>query len=62
MAELLAEAEFLEKRQSAKIHEEKLKIEEEYAESKAKVKVLEAIKSEDHKREFNVAGQHIRSD
>ena len=28
MAELLAEAEFLEKRQSAKIHEEKLKIEE----------------------------------
>ena len=62
MAELLAEAEFLEKRQSAKIHEEKLKIEEEYAESKAKVKVLEAIKSEDHKREFNVDGQHIRSD
>ena len=30
MAEFLAEAEFLEKRQSAKIQEEKLKIEEEY--------------------------------
>ena len=29
IAELLAEPEFLEKRQSAKIHEEKLKIEEE---------------------------------
>ena len=31
MAENLAEAEFLEMRQSAKIHEEKLKIEEGYA-------------------------------
>ena len=58
MAELLAEAEFLEKRQSAKIHEGKLKIEEEYAKSKAKVKILEAIESEDHKREFNVDGQY----
>ena len=58
MAELLAEAEFLEKRQSAKIHEEKLKIEEEYAKSKVKVKILEATESEDHKREFNVDGQY----
>ena len=58
MAELLAEAEFLKKRQSAKIQEEKLKIEEEHAKSKAKVKVLEAIESEDHKREFNVDGQY----
>ena len=31
MAELLAEAEFFKKRQSAKIHEKKLNIEEEYA-------------------------------
>ena len=58
MAELLAEEEFLEKRQSAKIHEEKLKIEEEYAKSKAKVKILEGIKSEDYKMEFNVDGQY----
>ena len=36
--------------------EEKLKIEEEYAKSKAKAKILEAIESEDHKREFNVDG------
>ena len=58
MAELLAESEFLEKRQSAKIHEEKLKIEKEYAKSKAKVKILEAIESEDYEREFNVDGQY----
>ena len=57
MAELLAEAEFLEKRQSTKIQEEKLKIDEEYAKSKANVKILEAIESEDHKRDFNVDGQ-----
>ena len=43
-------------RQSVKL--QKLKIEEEYAKSKAKVKILEAIKSEDHKREFNVDGQY----
>ena len=58
MAELLSEAEFLEKRQSPNIHEAKLKIEEEYAKSEAKVKILEAIESEDHKREFNVDGQY----
>ena len=58
MAQLLAEAEFLEKGQSTKIHEEKLKIEEEYAKSKAKVKIFEAIESEDNKREFNVDGQY----
>ena len=58
MAELLAEAGFLKKRQSAKIQEEKLKTEEEYAKSKAKVKILEAFTSEDHKREFNVDGQY----
>ena len=58
MAELLTESEFFEKRQSVKIHKEKLKIEEEYAKSKAKVKILEAIESEDHKREFNVDGQY----
>ena len=48
MAQHLAEAEFLEKRQSAKIHEERWKIEEEYVKSKARVKILEAIESEDH--------------
>ena len=58
VAELSAEAEFLEKRQSAKIHEEKFKIEEEYPKSKVKVKILEVIESEDHKREFNVDGQY----
>ena len=58
MGELLAEAEFLQKRQSAKIQEEKLKIEEKHVKSKTKVKILEAIKSEDHKREFNVDGQY----
>ena len=57
MAEPLAEAEFLKKRQSAKIQEEKLKIEEEYAKSKTKVKILEATESEGHKGEFNVDGQ-----
>ena len=34
-----------------------MKIEKEYAKSKAKVKILEAIKSEDHKGEFKVDGQ-----
>ena len=58
MAELLAEAEFIEKRQSAKIYDEKLKTEEEYATSKAKVKILEAIESEDLKRESNADGQY----
>ena len=58
MAELLAKAEFLKKKQSAKIHEKKLKTEEEYAKSKVKVKILEAIESEDHKREFNLDGQY----
>ena len=58
MAEFLAEAEFLKKRQSAKCHEEKLTIKEEYAKSKAKVKILEANKSEDHKMEINVDGQY----
>ena len=57
MAELLTEAEFLEKKQSAKVREETLKIEEEYPKSKAKLKILEAIKSEDHKRVFSVDGQ-----
>ena len=34
-----------------------MKIEKEYAKSKAKVKILEAIESEDHKGEFKVDGQ-----
>ena len=41
MAELLTETDFFEKRQSAKTHKEKLKIQEEYAKSKAKVNILE---------------------
>ena len=53
MAELLTEAEFLIKKKSAKMHGEKLKIEEKYAKSKAKVKILETIESEYRKREFN---------
>lgn len=35
------------------MHGEKLKIEEKYAKSKAKVKILETIESEYRKREFN---------
>ena len=34
-----------------------MKIEKEFAKSKAVVKILQAIESEDHKREFNVDGQ-----
>lgn len=35
------------------MHGEKLKIEEKYAKSKAKVKILETIESEYRKRKFN---------
>ena len=45
MAKLLTEAEFLIKKKSAKMHGVKLKIEEKYAKSKVKVKILETIKS-----------------
>ena len=44
MAELLAEAEFIEKKQSAKVNEVKLKLEEKLAKSKAKVKTLEDLR------------------
>ena len=44
----------------SKIDQEKLKIEGEYAQSKAKVKILKAMEFEDHKREFNIDGQNIR--
>ena len=56
MTELLSEAEFLKKRQSGKIQEEKQQIEEKYAKFNAKIKILEAIESEDQNREFNVNG------
>ena len=43
IAELLVEAESIEKKQSAKINGEKLKLEETFAKSKAKVKNLEGL-------------------
>ena len=43
IAELLVEAESIEKKQSAKINGEKLKLEEKFAKSKAKVKNLEGL-------------------
>ena len=47
MAELLAEAEFIEKKQSAKVNEMKQKLERRLAKSKAKVKTLEDLRSID---------------
>ena len=48
MAELLAEAQLIEKKQSVKVNDEMLKLEEKLAKLKAKVKILEdlAIKGE----------------
>ena len=43
MAELLAEVEFIEKKQPAKINEEELTLEAKYAKSKAKVKIMEDL-------------------
>ena len=48
MAELLAEAEFIEKKQSAKINEKKLMLEEKLA--KSKVKILEDLDIEEGER------------
>ena len=42
--------EFIEKKQSAKINEEKLKLEEKLAKSKAKVKFLEELDIEEGER------------
>ena len=50
MAELLAEAEFIEKKQPAKIKEKKLKLEEKLAKSKEKVKILEDLDIEEGER------------
>ena len=47
IAELLAEAEFIEKKQSAKVNEMKQKLERRLAKSKAKVKTLEDLRSID---------------
>ena len=43
MAEFLAEVEFIEKKQPAKINEEELTLEAKYAKSKAKVKIMEDL-------------------
>ena len=40
MAELKAESEFMEKRQSAEFKVQKLKIEEQYAKSQARMRIL----------------------
>ena len=50
MAELLAEAEFIEKKQSAKINEEKMKLEGKLAKSKGKVKSWEDLDIEEGER------------
>ena len=50
MAELLAEAEFIEKKQSAKINEEKMKLEGKLAKSKGKVKSSEDLDIEEGER------------
>ena len=50
MAELLAEAEFIEKKQSAKINGEKLKLDEKIAKSKTKVEILEELDIEECER------------
>ena len=50
MAELLTEAEFFEKKQSVKFNEEKLKLEEKLAKSKAKVKILKYVDIEKGER------------
>ena len=50
MAELLAGAEFIKKKQSAKINEEKLKLEEKLAKSKANVKILDDLDIEEVER------------
>ena len=45
MAELKAEAEFMEKRQSAEFKAQKLKIEEQYAKSQARMRILEDLQN-----------------
>ena len=45
MAELKAEAEFMEKRQSAEFKAQKLKTEEQYAKSQARMRILEDLKN-----------------
>ena len=46
MAELLTEIHFLEERQTVEFKAQKLKVEEQYAESKARVKVLEDLEGD----------------
>ena len=58
IAELLAEAEFFVKKQSAKINEEKLNIEDKYAKFKAKVKIIEKLETPDIRRDFNLQNKH----
>ena len=45
MAELKAESEFMEKRQSAEFKVQKLKIEEQYAKSQARMRILEDLQN-----------------
>ena len=45
MAELKAEAEFMEKRQSAGFKAQKLKIEEQYAKEQARMRILENLQN-----------------
>ena len=45
MAELNAEAEFMEKQQSAEFKAQKLKTEEQYAKSQARMRILEDLKN-----------------
>ena len=50
MVELLVETEFIEKKQSAKVNDEKLKLEEKLAKSKTNVKILKDLDIKEVKR------------
>ena len=62
MAELKAEAEFMEKQQSAEFKAQKLKIEEQFAKSEARMRILEDLQnSEVFNAETNPYIYHIFS-
>ena len=58
MAELLAEAELVVKKQSAKINEEKLNIEDKYAIFKVIVKIIEKLETPDIRSDLNLQNKH----
>ena len=58
MAELLAEAELVVKKQSAKINEEKLNIEDKYAIFKGIVKIIEKLETPDIRSDLSLQNKH----